>query len=672
MLHIPRDAAVSECHGNTLKYNTNLCNITFAAKFGGSVGVLHVVQKQADMEFFTKDSMPSPPYAPVLTPHLFTRENVMKFKALGPDLISVLVLINDFSKVTTFSHESTCPNQYSGYARDGQCNAQWNPVGTGLLLEDFPFPIYFVNDQPEIEKIFSCTEKFNNFDLPGQKSRSLCSIEVDSVMSGAVNSEVCMRRSEVNAYLKPITYCDPLQGRNVYATLFPREIVAEEDRVNDPKERFIMVTARLDTTTMFDGIGVGAMGSLVSFATLLSTAHILSKLLPPGKRAANSPNVLFALFNGESYDYIGSQRMVYDMEKGDFPIRRQQTRQIQLSNIDLLLDIGTLDSLNQPDLYSLKDAEHKKNIELRELMAKYNKINNSNYFNVTTTAIHTDRIPPTSANTFLQANRSMPVVIMSSKPSNLFLHSIYDTHLNINFEYKNISTENFLTLSPLRDWTRHFNASDVQMGIRNLSTVLAYSLYEMVTEKTWIEPTEGGNPYLVDEFLFCWLFSAKCRLLYSAVWNNYTLSSHHPLRYISIDRSHSIQSIIWTYDLMGLLIGEQQQALADKETCKPLPYRWYPGYEGTGVCIRTTQNYSAALSPAFRVPDYDWKSGQYSTWTESTWNAMSARIFLRPSAGHEALTLTVGFVVIGLSFVIVYLVNKKTDVLFGNCASSEA
>lgn len=624
------------------------------------------------MDFFTKEAMPSPPYAPILPPHLFTRENVMRLKALGPDLISVLVLINDFSKVSSFSHESQCPNQYSSYNRDGQCNANWNPPGSGLLLEDFPFPIYFVNDHDEIEKMANCSQKFNSFDLPGQRSRSLCSIEVDSVMSGAVNSEVCMRRSEVNKYLKPITYCDPLQGRNVYATLFPRPVVSEEDqRAADPTERFIMVTARLDTTSMFDGIGVGAMGSLVSFATLVSTAHILSKLLPPGRRPAKSPNVLFALFNGETYDYIGSQRMVYDMERGDFPFKRQQTRQIRLSNIDLLVDIGTLDSISNPDLYSLKDAQHKEHLYLRDLITKYNINNNlSNDFNITPSAFHTNRIPPTSANTFLRANRSLPVVILNAKPTNQFLHSIYDTHLNINFQYKNRSDENFLKLSPLNGWQRDFNASDIQMGIRNLSTVLAYSLYEVVTGETWVEPTEGGNPYLIDEFLYCWLFSAKCRLLYSAVSDNYTLFSHYPPRYISIDRSHSIQSTIWAYDLMGLLVGEQQAL--EKEACKPLPYRWYPGYDGQGVCIRTTQNYSVALSPAFRVADYDWKSGEYSTWTESTWSSMSARIFLRPSPGHQAFTLSVGLIVLLLSFFIVYVVNAKTDVLFGNCASSEA
>jgi nicastrin len=65
------------------------------------------------------------------------------------------------------------------------------------------------------------------------------------------------------------------------------------------------------------------------------------------------------------------------------------------------------------------------------------------------------------------------------------------------------------------------------------------------------------------------------------------------------------------------------------------------------------------------VADYDWKSGLYSTWTESTWRDFSARIFLRPSWAHEAVTLAIGFVVMIISFVLVFLINSKSDILFG-------
>lgn len=69
--------------------------------------------------------------------------------------------------------------------------------------------------------------------------------------------------------------------------------------------------------------------------------------------------------------------------------------------------------------------------------------------------------------------------------------------------------------------------------------------------------------------------------------------------------------------------------------------------------------------------DYDWKSGKYSTWTESTWRELNARIFMKPSTTQEAKTLAIGFVVLIISFILVFLINSKSDILFGDCVSSE-
>lgn len=62
--------------------------------------------------------------------------------------------------------------------------------------------------------------------------------------------------------------------------------------------------------------------------------------------------------------------------------------------------------------------------------------------------------------------------------------------------------------------------------------------------------------------------------------------------------------------------------------------------------------------------DYDWSSGQYSTWTESTWSPFSARIFLRPARVHEIFILTTGIVVLVFSFVLIYCISSRADVLF--------
>lgn len=156
-----------------------------------------------------------------------------------------------------FSQELQCPNQYSSIGKES-CDTSrpeslWNPSGTGLLHENFPFPIYYVDQDTEITKIIKCFEKYNNFELATQHQRSLCSIQINAFMSAAVNSEVCLRRSSYSFNVSPQRYCDPLQGKNIYATLYPREKVDPLERETQKDETFILVTSRIDTTSMFDG-----------------------------------------------------------------------------------------------------------------------------------------------------------------------------------------------------------------------------------------------------------------------------------------------------------------------------------------------------------------------------------------------------------------------------------
>lgn len=96
------------------------------------------------------------------------------------------------------------------------------------------------------------------------------------------------------------------------------------------------------------------MDSLISYATLISTAHLLSNLLPE-RIVSDNPNVLFVLLNGESYDFIGSQRLVYDLNKGYFPPKSQGTHEIGLENISLMVDIGALDDLQSISVYHAKE-----------------------------------------------------------------------------------------------------------------------------------------------------------------------------------------------------------------------------------------------------------------------------------------------------------------------------
>lgn len=638
-----------------------------SSAFGGSVGVIHLIEKAEDFNFIL-DKPPSPPYAVVVSPVHFTRENILKLVHNTAGHVSAVVLVNNRTALDHFSQESRCPNQYGQLLRNQTCNVEradnsWNPFGTGLLHENFPFPIHYVKDEKDIASIRDCYYKFNSFDQANQHQRSLCSIQIKSFMSAAVNSEVCIRRTNYMNNVNPIRFCDPLQGKNVYATLFPRDIVDPDKRAVQNDEKFILVTARIDTTSMFDGVGVGAMDSTVPLVTLITTAHTLSRILPK-RTNATSPNVLFILFNGESYDYIGSQRFVYDVEKGVFPSKVTATNPIALANIQLHIDIGSLDDLNYISLYQYAEFEQAK--QFGDYLTYYNQFFD---LSVTTTKHMSLNLPPTSAQTFLRDNASFPSMILYPSDvgakKNHFFHSIYDDVDNIGYKYYNRS-QDYVQLSDV--FSTDYPKQSLQRSISNVASLLAFSLYQLVANTTITMP-KGANPDLVDELLHCYLESADCRAFRAASKPGSTPGQAlPPQRYISVQGSLTYETIGWTYRIFGFL--SSQIINATQEQCGTLPLMWYSGVNGTGECHRSTQNVSDAQSPAFIIDDYDWKSGRYSTWTESTWRDISARIFLKPSVAHESMTLSIGFVVLIISFVFVFLFNSKSDILFGDSTSS--
>lgn len=628
---------------------------------------MHYIEKEEDINFIIKDP-PAPPYAPILKPKFFTRENILKLR--DSKFVSAIILVNDTTDMTFFSQESKCPNQFFRHINQPVCDVTkpetvWNPYGTGLLHENFDIPIIFLANKNESEKVVKCFKDFNT-DLEGQAGRALCSIEINSFMSAAGNSEVCIRRSKFAGFLKQITYCDPLQGKNVYGTLFPRKIVDPENRTNDPSEKFILISARLDTTSMFDGIALGALDSLASVATLITSAHYLRKIVSNDVYEKNNVNVLFVLFNGESYDYIGSQRFVYDLKKHNaFPSPASYRKPLTMDNIIMMIDIGPLDGLDTLSIYSLNGANGIAN----KFSASVQAYNKKYGLDVNITTRETMSLPPVSAQSFLRENSSFPAFIVAAKkPENKFYHSVFDDAGNLKYSYQNKSSD-FDTLDVVQK-NQGLSEALVQVKIRNIATLLALGVYDILTDQKYTG--EGiANAALVDEFLYCYLVATKCRLFDSifVFSDDYRGSNYPPQRYISVQASLTLEATGWAYRVFGFVLSEKVDK--DKDNCTTLPLYWIPGSLKKGECRLTTQNLSYAISPAFEEEDYNFKSNLYSTWTESTWSDLSARIFLRPSVVHESFTFSVGLIVMIISFLLVYFVKSKAEILFSEVVNAE-
>lgn len=406
------------------------------------------------------------------------------------------------------------------------------------------------------------------------------------------------------------------------------------------------------------------MDSLASVATLVTAGHFLRKIISTDDLRDKNLNVLFILFNGESYDYIGSQRFLYDLKKGDaFPAPSSHTSPLKLENIIMMIDLGPLDSFEELSLYHLRDS-----LMGRKLVESFEQYRNKFKFDVSISSKIDNNLPPVSAQTFLMENSSFPAfIVATARPENKFYHSVYDDMANLNFSYFNTSKD-FDMLHKI-DGPEDLPETSIQGRIRDAATLIALGIYDMLNPDHPYNRSEIASAYLVDEFLYCYLVASKCRLFESVY--EFSGSFHGndfpPQRYISVQASLTLEATGWAYRVFGFVLGEK---VADKtkENCTVLPYYWIPGSNLNGECRRTTQNFSLALSPAFEEIGYNFKSNRYSSWTESTWNELSARIFLRPSATHESFTFSIGFVVMILSFVVVYIVNSKADVLFAEVA----
>lgn len=488
----------------------------------------------------------------------------------------------------------------------------------------------FLSDKNEIEKIIKCFTKFNK-DLETQSSRSLCSVEINSFMSAAGNSEICMRRSNVLELFNQVHYCDPLQGKNIYATLYSRELVDPENRDIDKNERIVLITARLDTTSGFDGLAIGSY-ELASLATLLSTGHFLKKIVPKNVEKPDI-NIMFVLFNGESYDYIGSQRLVFDLKHQQlFPSKFSYTRPLTFENIIAAIDIGPLDGFNELVLYSTNDNNFAK-----KFVENAQKYNDKFSLGINFRMEITNNIPPSSTHSFLRENSSFPAfTIATKKPENKFYHSVFDDYTNLDYSYYNVSRD-FDDLDG--EESNEYNLTSIQIKIRNIASMIGMSLYHIVTKDDYADKKLASSSF-IDEFLYCFLKASDCKLNRAAYNSqpNFYFSELPASRYVSVQPSVYLEATVWGYRAMGFALSDKIPGLNETQ-CSILPYYWIPGSKMIGECRLTTHNFSIAKSPAFVDPNYDWKSNRYSTWTESTWSEFSARIFLRPSATHESLTV---------------------------------
>ncbi|XP_028284046.1 nicastrin [Parambassis ranga] len=639
------------------------------SSLSGDVGVLHVLESEENLDWVLR-SGPNPPYMVILESWLFNRPVMIKLKESSRRVAGVVVVAPSTNPAEGFSPHTKCPNENTGVYSESydpvlaHCNETvWNPLGNGLSYEEFDFPIFSLKDDNDTQIIRQCYMEHNRAANGSSPRYPLCAMQLYSHMSAVTDTATCMRRNDINFSISPEMVCDPLGDYNVWASTRPLNTTTKGHKM---WEKVVIAAARLDSRSFFFDIAPGAESAASGFITLLGAAHALRNAT---QEAPPNRTILYTFFQGETFDYIGSSRLVYDMENNEFVV--------DLDNVDSVLEVGQVGRLNNSRIWLHSDPVSRRNSsiddEVNKLVNNLRSASAGSGFSVEEPGV-SQPLPPSSFQRFLRA-RQIPGVVIEDHQSafaNRYYESMFD-----NAEYLNVSYPPNLTPEEQLEFV-----TDTAKALTEVATIVARALYIQAGGADTQLRNINADPQIVSQMLYGFLVRSNNSWFQQLVPAD--LASHLTDRptnfYVGVTQQPSEPTSLVQY-LLANLTGStmnitqddcqnQRENESDKDSKHLYNYRWVQGAappnstNRQGYCVRSTVHLSKALSPAFDLREYT--SKDYSTWTESRWKTIKGRVFLVASHELEMLTLGVGVGVLLTSLLLTYIISSKADILFSS------
>eukprot|EP00105_Crassostrea_gigas_P015788 XP_011432903.1 PREDICTED: nicastrin isoform X2 [Crassostrea gigas] len=643
-----------------------------SSEINGNVGVLHYINDTDSLNWLI-NSGPHQPYVALLTSLNFNRDTVQQLRN-SKKITGIIVIHTDDSATTplpdSFSPADKCPGDLYGLYHNnqeyGNCKkVTWNEDGNGMFFEDFEFPISIVTNKNETDYLINnCYLKFNQPTQGVPREYPLCAVQMKSRMAAAKDSETCIRRTNTPTNLNPDKYCDALGDKNVIG--FFKDV--PED-YKPEKKSIILAMARMDSYSLFENIYPSADNQVSGIVALLAAAEALRKYKDHFDNTTK--DILFTFLNGEAFDYIGSTRMLYDMDKGALPLK------LKMDHVDRIVEVNQLAYREEGRIWIHADpvSRNDPNIssEIDDMISTILDIG-KNLSDIVGAVNQTQPLPPASTQKFLQKTPVPALVLTDHKKT--FTNKYYNSRFDL---AKTISA----MVNASDNGYNH--VTDQASNLTVAATLLARSLYTLATGS----PAPEGlmaEQQSVTHMLYCFLISPNCELFKQVIPpareafdDLASQKSPYPF-YVSVygqinNVTRIIQRLLTHY--IGTVEKNHTESCtsSEKASLQLYNYLWMAGplnsdnKTRTVTCVKSRVTQTKAYSPAFEITDYNgWGGFQYSTWTESSWatNALLLRVFLIPSKAMETSILSGGVILTLVSMVLIYFLNKKADILFAH------
>eukprot|EP00056_Hartaetosiga_gracilis_P003741 m.67021 g.67021 ORF g.67021 m.67021 type:complete len:675 (-) comp11564_c0_seq1:30-2054(-) len=606
----------------------------------GAIGIVFHISSPTELSNFASASRDS--YVALISQDMLADNTTWTTLAGFDKLKGALVYSKNGTARVPWSPDDRIPNKDNGL--EGS-TTEWNVVGggygpdgkEGLHSQDIgDKPIFYLSPSDADALLQRLDDNNQLFEV--NPPFPLVSADLESFMWAAGDAETCLRRQ----------YCDPLKSHNIYGTIKEYNLTQE----------VIMVTAQMDSSSLFHDQSFGANADASGMIALLAAAKLLGLDENAGIRNESNKNILFMLFNGESFGYIGSSKVAYQMKRrptSNFP---NADYPLSFDDVPYLIELGQLLSGND----DINTFVHNSNADTAEI-------------NSVLTAAAAEvggpigvveqpgELPPASLRAILNAFRNETKmnnfggVFLSDHDNTQFTNNYYASRLD---DSENIGSSSNETVEKLC----------------RISSTVARTLWSLSTGEdasaSTMAVTDADCDY-IRELLYCVTVDQTCDLVRDSIVT--TAAGTGPMsRYVGVNRFvGSVTRTVGFFfnQLAANLAVAKNISYTTDNPCSSTgraPYYQKVKWTGNGVCYETAAFTHVAFSPAFEsyyklkplgpaVVDGG-RDPRWSTWTESTWDDIQGRIFLADAPESQIATAVGGFIYFIVVMAITYLLSN--------------
>lgn len=289
-----------------------------------------------------------------------------------------------------------------------------NTVGDGLADILIPFPVALLGD--------TSTELISS-----KVQENLERNYIEAAWQHGVEFSFYQGRTSVDTpFCLAQNRCRPLGGFSVWGSVgaFPSS------------KRSVMLATHLDSSAMFTDLAFGAEGTASGVIALLGAVHALGQVRDTVP--ALDKQILFAFFQGEEWERLGSRRFVFDLTNGCLTEDNNTCTNPPIYNLAWTdLDLSTVEEVIAVDQVGKYYSNDKENYFLHAVSQNgiADAMNISSGLGLNVSAVE-GAVPPSPLDSFLESSGFQGVGAVLSgynnQYENPFYRSRFDRRLSVN------------------------------------------------------------------------------------------------------------------------------------------------------------------------------------------------------------------------------------------------